>query len=77
MMRRRIRLWAWTATLVTVGSYFMLMFSVAIIPAVLARPLLQGGTVSVGLLCGVLVISLCIGTSAVYTIWRNTRGEPR
>jgi uncharacterized membrane protein (DUF485 family) len=67
--------WAWVAAAITIASYLLLMSCVAIAPSYLARPLVSGGTFSIGLLCGILVIAVCISVSTVYTIWRNRQDD--
>ena len=62
---------AWTGTIITLGSYFVLMLAVAYIPDTLARPLNLNGPISIGLLGGVAVLTILVMSSLAFTLWRN------
>lgn len=63
------------ATAITIASYLILMSCVAVAPSYLARPLVPGGAFSIGLVCGILVIVVCICVSTLYTVWRNRQDD--
>lgn len=62
---------AWTATVLTLAGYFILMLIVPLAPSLLARPLLDDGIGSLGIVVGIAVLLLQIGVSIWYTRWIN------
>jgi uncharacterized membrane protein (DUF485 family) len=59
------------ATAAVVAAYFLFMLLVGFAPALLTRPVTHGGSVSIGLLLGVLVTVFLVLAARTYTRRRN------
>jgi len=69
--RRRSR-FAWTLTLIMVAIYFGFILTVAFEPAILARPLVDGGITTLGIPLGVGVILAAFVLTGLYVRRANT-----
>lgn len=61
----------WAAAGVVVSIYLTFMLLVAFAPAVLTKPLVPGGNISIGLASGVVIAVITIAIAGSYTRYRN------
>ena len=59
------------ATAAVVAVYFAFMLLVGFAPDYLKRPLVSGGTISIGLALGIFATVFIVGVAKVYTVRRN------
>lgn len=64
---------AWTFTLVTVVPCFAYILALALVPGALARPVVPGSLVSVGLVVGLALAVFLAAMAAIYTYVMNRR----
>lgn len=71
LVRKKTNL-GWTLTLTMLGIYFGFILVLAFAPKLLAAPLLAGGTMTIGIPIGVLIILSAFVLTGIYVRKANT-----
>ncbi|HXZ06786.1 MAG TPA: DUF485 domain-containing protein [Paraburkholderia sp.] len=71
--RRRV---SFTLTALMVITYYGFVMFVALAPHLLAHPLYAGATTSVGIVAGIAVILVAVGTTGWYVLHANRAFDP-